>query len=107
MTGGGDDTPYTPTPVLPCDQVKLQVALQSPQPEVVARLTVDEVLAVSLETEDGIRRVAVRKDLDLAGTVVASGMDNLVRCLQQGLAFEAQVLEIDGGLVRVEIRPSR
>ena len=90
MSGGGGETPYTPTPVLPCDQVKLQVTLQSPQPEVVAGLVEQELLAVSLETDDGIRRVAVRKGSDLAGTVVATGIENLIRCLQQGFAFEAQ-----------------
>lgn len=104
--GGGDGWPPPPDDV-DCNSLQFENTLRSPQPEPVAELQVGSQLDVLLEAEGDITRIAARRQGDgaLVGVFAGDRMAELLRCLQQNVAFVAEVSELDGGLVRVRVRP--
>lgn len=74
------------------------------QDSVLSSLEVGNVLSVDLQRTP-VRAIVVR---DASGAVVGAlttRVRELLRCLQQQVDFEAEVLSINGGDVRVAVRP--
>lgn len=106
MSGGGGDGPWPETPALvPCELVDFETTVWSPQPSVVLKLQIGQILQVDLEEEGEVRRVAVRADGDLVGSLVGTNVASVIRCLQEKVAFGAEVTAVEGGQVRVRVRP--
>ena len=102
-SGGGD---YLPTPVGgPCDRIKQETAIQSPNPDVIARLSVGAQLDVGLGLQGQAKTIFVRAGADIAGTLVISGQGRLIECLEQGYSYVAVVKTLSGADCVVEIRP--
>ena len=100
--GGGFGSPDAGTN---CQQLRFSATLQSPQPDAVATITVGEELDVVLVGGVGITPVIEVQRSD--GTTVGALIDHvteLLRCLQDGFQFVAEVLEISGGAVRVRVQ---
>jgi hypothetical protein len=91
--GGGDDA---------C-RYRFTTVLGSPVPSVVEDLNLNELLDI-IKIDDPIRGV-VAQTLDgmLVGAVTRD-IAALRRCIEQGVLYEAEVLEIRGGSVTVEVR---
>lgn len=100
--GGGPD--FTPSPQVDCEDLAFDAAIASPQPNVVSALTVGDVLTVDLDTSGGRNTVLLRTSQgDEAGALI-SRLTDLLRCLQQGESYEAEVTRIDGGDITVHVR---
>lgn len=103
--GGGPGGGFEPNAVqTPCGELRFRTSVSSPQPAA-STLAVGDILGVVLETEP---RPVVRL-VDSASKVVGSvvgHLPDLLRCIQEGLSYEAEVLEINGGQIKVQIRPA-
>ena len=102
-SGGGD---YLPTPVGgPCDRLRQETAIQSPNPDVITLLSAGDELDVALGVQGQAKTIFVRKGADIAGTLVISGQGRLIECLELGYAYVAVVKAVSGADCVVEVRP--
>lgn len=104
--GGGDFGP--PDPGTNCRRLRFRTAVASPQPPAVAAISVGEELDVVLRPGGGGVPPAVvvsRRDGTLVGGLI-DRVTELLRCMQEDFTFIAEVLEVSGGVVRVEVRPA-
>lgn len=100
--GGGGDFP-PPSREIDCTQLSFETTLDSPQPGVES-LAVGEVLDVDLREEDGVRNIAaLKKSGELMGSITTH-LTELLRCIQSGHNFEAEVLDVEDGAVRVRVQ---
>lgn len=100
--GGGGSGGQTPV-ATPCEELKLEAQLTSPQPAVVAALQVHEVLVVDLVSMNGRYVIQVLKDGQAAGGLPQSEAAALRDCIRQGHKFKATVLSLNGGQVQVHV----
>jgi hypothetical protein len=106
MSGGGGDRGPSGSgdSGVDCRELRFETTVSSPQPAAVANLQADEVLTIGIEQQATNRMVAVR---DSNGDLVGSLTDHLrelIRCIQEGVDYEATVLSIQGGAVRVRVQ---
>lgn len=97
--GGGDEG-------FNCETLVERTSLNSPVPAVVAQLSVDDQLEVTLGRQgsaDILQAVDARGAI--AGSLVPPGLPRFIACIRQGSHYIAVIQSIDGGRVRVEIRP--
>ena len=107
MSGGGGDRPAgggNGDSGIDCAALQFEATVSSPQPNAVAALQVDEVLTVAIEQQGAARMIALRRaNNDLVGSLT-DRIRELIRCIQEGVDFEAVVLGIQGGAVRVRVQ---
>lgn len=104
MSGGGSGGGDFPAPgrEIACEDLTFETHLASPQPEIAA-LALNEVLDIDLREDNDVRLIAaLRKSGVLVGSI-SSHVAELLRCIQQGVTFEAEVLAIQDGAVRVRV----
>ena len=102
--GGGPSFPEQGDPV-DCEELAFDATLSDPIPGVVDDLQEGDVLVVELRTEP--RRISVVDENGReAGAIATQQWDRLLECLQLGNEYEADVLSVDGGAVRVRVRPA-
>lgn len=105
-TGRSDGTPSgsggAPA-ATPCAMLSFTTLLQSPNPPAVSTLRVGDVLEIRLEPKGFV--AVVTSAGDIAGSIVGVDVSQLIACIRSGMPFIAQVLAIQGGACRVEIRP--
>jgi hypothetical protein len=87
-----------------CGDLRFAATLQSVQPDAVAELSVDEILHVALRTDGHPPVIEVRTTGGVVVGALIQRVPDLLRCIQAGYEYVAQVLQIDGGNVRVEVR---
>lgn len=92
--GAGDDK---------CAIVERTV-LNSPNAAVVGGLNVGDILEVELETQPRSRLVAKTANGQVAGAITSTSIVVIIECIQDGSAYEAEVLAVNAGKVEVEIR---
>jgi hypothetical protein len=88
----------------PCDQLRFRTSIASPQPAA-SDLEVGDVLEVVLRSGPRVAIDLIDSSSDVVGSLITHIAD-LLRCIQDGFSYEAEVKEIDGGDVRVDVRPS-
>lgn len=81
-----------------------RTVLNSPNPTVVAGLNVGDILQVELETQPRSRLVAKTTVGATAGAITSTSIVDIIECIQNGSAYEAEVLAINSGKVEIEIR---
>lgn len=87
-----------------CARLTFPATLSSPEPTVVETLLVGQVLNVVRTEREGVRLVEVRTaDGRLTGTLTSS-LPDLLRCIEAGFTYAADVVSRDGGVVRVQVR---
>lgn len=101
---GSNSRGWKPTaPSNSCERVAFRAIINSPQPNIVPRLTTGDILDVKLQTTPTITVIA-----ELAGTVVGAltgtRVNDLVNCIQNGYQYEATVIDIVGGKCTVDVR---
>lgn len=102
MSGGGGGGDYGPAPPGgPCDKLTTETAVQSPNPEVVGRLSKGEILNVVLVS----RTAYLYLGSEIVGTLIFAGLPRLIDCLEQGFVFVAEVVHLSGPDCRVKVRP--
>jgi hypothetical protein len=109
MSGGGGSGgmgPVGPQVDQPCGALQFETSLASPRAEVVATLTEGEVLTLELQPAGGGRNMIAA----LANGKVAGGITDrtpdLIRCIQDGFDFVAEINRIDGGWVELSVHPA-
>ena len=86
-----------------CARLGFTTMLSSPEPSVVAKITVGDRLRIALQLEGEVEIVAaLSAQEELAGTVTTR-LAELIPCLRAGWQYVATVMSIDGGAVRLEI----
>lgn len=86
---------------LPCDKLRFEAQLTSPQPAVVAMLSVGNVLDIVVANMGGQIVVQVLKNGQVAGGLAGPDATRLRNCMNQGNTYSATVRTINGGQVRV------
>lgn len=87
-----------------CRSLDFPTTLASPDPDGVDALKAGDVLEVDLIEERGVTVIGVRPhDGTVVGTVVFDQAAQLRSCLQEGFQFQARVISVEGGIVRVQI----
>jgi hypothetical protein len=81
-----------------------RVVLASPKPKIIAKLKKKDILNVELKDKKP-PVLAVTEDGDVAGTIIPTDLSTLVKCINDGYSYEAQVVEISGGSCTVDIQP--
>lgn len=110
MSGNGTSGPGPTGPggeSTKCGDLKFRATVESVQPSAADTLSVGDILTVELAaTSTGPAVVQLqRADSAVVGAIVTR-VHELIRCIQDGYAYVAEVIEIDGGNVRVQIRPA-
>lgn len=105
--GGGGDYDVGPGPGGPgapgsCDTLRFRTSLVSPDPAVVASLNVGDRLTLAQEAAD--QPVLALHGSDVAGSVAGVQLATLLRCITEGFLYEAEVVQISGGSVEVEVK---
>jgi hypothetical protein len=94
--GGGSDN-------VPCEELKFDAQLTSPQPSLVKELSVGQVLDVNIVNVKGQQLLQVLKNGQPVGGLIGSDAARLRECILGGHHFNATVMSINGGQVRVHI----
>jgi hypothetical protein len=87
----------------PCDIVEL-TNLNSPNATVLRTLKVGDVLDVQFRTGPPARLVAVTPRGSIAGSITSASMLQLIQCIGAGWNYEAEILQLSGGMCQVELR---
>lgn len=92
--GGGDD---------PC-AISQQAPINSPNPAVVRALSVGDVLDIVLTGTAPRQVLEVRRPAGgTAGSLTHRGHISLIRCIEAGNSYQAEVVQITGGAIIVQI----
>lgn len=97
--GGGGGVPDTQ----PCDTLKFTILVSSPQPAAVATLKVGDVLEIDVAQRGAQVVVRVLQAGTLVGGLAGPDATRLRNCIDAGHDYQAEVLSINGGQVRVEV----
>jgi len=87
----------------PCDKLRFEAQLTSPQPTVVATLVVGDALDITVATMKGQIVMQVLKGGQVAGGLAGPDATRLRNCMDQGHQYKAAVRSINGGQVRILI----
>lgn len=85
----------------PCDKLRFEAQLTSPQPPVVETLEVRDVLDIVVVNMKGQIVVQVLKSGQVAGGLAGPDATRLRNCMDQSHQYKASVRFINGGQVRV------
>jgi hypothetical protein len=108
MSGGGGSgsaPPVGPRPGIDCSQLAFNTPLASPDMAVVQALSVGDVLLLDVRQGAGGRNMiaALTGAGQLAGAISDRTAD-LLRCIQEGVAFEAEITGMNGGWIDLAVR---
>ena len=102
-SGGGGSGGGGPDYSSPCDTLRFDSQLSSPQSPVVATLNVGDVLLIVVAQMNGHVVVQVLSNGQPAGGLTGPEATRLRNCIDQGHNYTATVLQIVGGQVRVRV----
>lgn len=88
---------------LPCDNLRFEAQLTSPQPAVVTTLVVAEVLDIVINTMNDQVVLQVLKNGQVAGGLAGPDATRLRNCIEQDHQYKATVRLVNSGQVRVLI----
>jgi hypothetical protein len=104
--GSGGEVPLLgPRPEVPCANLAFDTPLTSPDQAIVQTLSVRDLLSLELRQGASGRNMvaAVTQAGHLAGAITDRTAD-LIRCLQEGFEFQAEITGINGGWVDLAVR---
>lgn len=101
-SSGSSNGPWGGSSAGGCEDLRLDRFLESPVPGLVDALSVGDVLDVILREEEPPLVVAVDETGQEVGGILPTGQ--LIECLRRGFRFEAEVKDLNGGAVRIEVR---
>lgn len=96
--GGGQDATN-------CLSLLFTTTLNSPNPEVLADLEIDDELEVRRSDPNQRRIIAVAEGDRAAGSITHRRQVDLARCMEEGVVFVAIVQRVSGGACDVQVRP--
>ena len=99
--GGGGTSPVDDGTA--CQDLEFRAALQSVQPEALSGLAVGQLMTVSLRAGSP-PVIEVRTSAGVLVGALINRVPEMLRCLQRDFEYTAELLSIDGGDIRVEVR---
>ena len=99
--GGGGFEPDA----IECSRLIFNTQLSSPKPDVVTHLTVGDELQIVLDTQPGIKVVLALYNGQVAGGLASPETARLRHCMELGTNYNATILDVTGGQVRVRVHP--
>lgn len=98
---GGDESSDRPS----CYDFVERVHVSSPDPAVAVKVKINEVLDVTIQAGTTPILILETQSKEILGSVVPSKMARLLACIaDEGVHYMAVILEINQGLIKVEIR---
>ncbi len=85
-----------------CD-INERAPINSPQPAIISGLSVGSRLSVLLSGSAPRQTVELHSPNGLAGSLTHKGALNIANCITAGNAYEAEIVQINGGQVTVQI----
>jgi len=101
--GGGGVGGYEPS-ISTCDSLVIETLLSSPKPSVVANLSLGAILLVQTQQSGGVTVVVLLYQNEVAGGLASPQVARLRECIEQGTQYQANVISISNGQVRVRIK---
>lgn len=86
-----------------CERLFIDTQLSSPRADVVSQLHAGDRLEVALDTGRRDIVVVLHRGV-LAGGLAAPNLSRLRDCLNGGTVYEAEVVEVNGGQIRVHVK---
>ena len=88
----------------PCERLRIETNIMSPNDEVMKTVHSGDVLSVSLQHSQ-TRRYVVVSDANgrIVGTVGSEQVISLIECIDKGHVYKADVLSVEGGACRISI----
>lgn len=86
-----------------CEALIIHTQLSSPVPAVVDSLEKDDVLTVEVEQSGGTQFVVARHKGVEAGGLASAQIIRLIECINQGTVYQAKVIAVNGGQVKVKV----
>ncbi|EMX5233683.1 hypothetical protein OFL57_30185 [Pseudomonas aeruginosa] len=102
MSGSGGSYLGPSTPTNSCETLQFDTQLASPKAPVVGQLSVGDILDIAFAATGHQVVIALWSGAE-AGGIVHSLLTQLRNCMTQGEQFQARVLQINGGQVRVRV----
>ena len=103
--GGSGSGGWSPSPSVDrCGTLSFDAQINSPQAAVLSTLTLGDLLDVSLSALPK-QSVEVKKLGNVAGVLTGPETPGLIRCLQNGYKFKAEVSSLVGGQCTVKVQP--
>ncbi|AKG69170.1 Uncharacterised protein [Serratia fonticola] len=86
-----------------CEKLRIDTQLSSPVPQVVAQLTVGDILGIAQINSQGSQlTVAIYNGMQVGG-LASPYIQRLRYCMNSGTTYVARVTAINGGQVRVSV----
>jgi len=101
--GGGGGGGGVPDIQPSCDALKFSILVSSPQPAAVAALKIGDVLDVDVAQLGAQMVVRVLQNGTLVGGLAGPDATRLRNCIEEGHDYQAKVLSVTSGQVRVEV----
>lgn len=102
-SGGGGGGRSISEDDIACEDLKFEAQIASPVAAAVSALRVGDVLAVTVANTGGTQQVEVYHGAQLVGGLLANRVSRLRECILNGSAFNAAVISVSGGQVRVRV----
>ena len=106
MSGSGGGGNWPPENEVPCNRLRFDTQIATPQPDALPALNVGDVLDVGIISIGGAQAVAVSKNRETVGGLAGGMVARLRECILSGHTFKATVLSINGAQVMVRIEPA-
>ncbi|MGV5280827.1 hypothetical protein ACV4WP_28220 [Pseudomonas aeruginosa] len=102
MSGSGGSYLGPSTPTTSCATLQFDTQLASPKPQVVVQIKVNDILDIAF-APIGNQVVCALWQGHEAGGIVDPHLNQLRSCMNQGEQYQARVLQVSGGQVRVRV----
>ena len=103
MSGSGGGT-WIDQPGDSCETLSQQTTLNSPNRAVLSQINKGTVLDVSVNKTGKAVTVEALFNGQVAGTITSSIIQRLAECMEKGYQYVAEVIDVQGGACRVQIR---
>ena len=97
--GGGSRSAGGPDPCVLIEDTNLN----SPVPAVVGSLKAGDVLTVKLEPGPPVRVIVQTSAGLTAGSITSAKLPQIIKCLEAGVDYKADVVSVKGAAVRVRV----
>lgn len=103
MSGSGGSYLGPSTPTTSCAALQFDTQLASPKAQVVAQLNVNDILDIVFALPGNQQVVSALWKGSEAGGIVDPHLNQLRSCMSQGEQYQARVLRVGGGQVRLRV----
>ena len=87
-----------------CETLSQQTTLNSPNRAILSQLSKGTVLDVSVNKTGKAVTVEALFNGQVSGTITSSIIQRLAECMEKGHQYVAEVIDVQGGACRVQIR---